>query len=124
MPEKVTRILDGVYHADGGIDDPDFDEEDGWIELGPEDPVKEKSVRSKKVDEARSHGISRKGLEEFRYILSEYADNIKTKLDRGQPSDISPLKVNLKPNPVPVRSRQRRYPPEKRYFMERYPCIY
>lgn len=36
------------------------------------------------------------------------------------PADIETLRVNLKPDIVPVRFKQRRYPPEKKKLMARY----
>lgn len=34
-PGRIGRILDGIFQADGGADDADLDEDDGWVDLGP-----------------------------------------------------------------------------------------
>lgn len=34
---RTLRVLEGVFHADGGADDADLDENGGWLDLGPED---------------------------------------------------------------------------------------
>lgn len=39
------------------------------------------------------------------------------KLDGGPAANIEPLLIRLKPGAVPVRAKQRRYPPGKRKFM-------
>lgn len=117
---KVARILDGVYHSEGGADDADLDEADGWLDLGPEDPNEKREVLKNKIDEARVQGMSFKGLEQLKKLLTEFGDVIKTKMDEGEPADIPPMRVNLKPNAIPVRSKQRRYPPRKKEFLKRY----
>lgn len=53
-------------------------------------------------------------------MLGDFDDTINRKLDGGNPADIEPLRVSLKPNATPVRAKQRRYPPPKREFMTRY----
>ncbi|CAN8075453.1 unnamed protein product, partial [Agarophyton chilense] len=30
---RIGRIIDGVYHADGGIEDADLNADDGWLDL-------------------------------------------------------------------------------------------
>lgn len=117
---KVARILDGVYHSEGGADDADLDEDDGWLDLGPEDPNEKRKVLQKKIDEALAQGMSSKGLEELKTLLNEFGDVIKTKLGEGKPANIPPMRVNLKPNSIPVRSKQRRYHPKKKEFLTRY----
>lgn len=43
---KVAHILEGVYQYEGGADDADLDDNDGWLDLGREDPFeKSKSYR-------------------------------------------------------------------------------
>ena len=117
---KVARILEGVYHADGGADDADLDENDGWLDLGPEDPSEKEKVLAQKILEAREQGMTEKGHKELQGLLPEFGDIIKLELDAGEPADIEPLRVNLKPDAIPVRAKQRRYPPPKKEFMARY----
>jgi len=117
---KVSRILEGVFHADGGADDADLDENDGWLDLGPEDPIEKRKILNEKVEEARKNGLSDTGCETLKDLLIEFDDVVKLKLDAGKPADIEPLRVNLKPDAIPVRSKQRRYPPAKKEFMTNY----
>ena len=117
---KVARILEGVFHADGGADDADLDEDDGWLDMGPEDPSEKEQVRKKRVQEASEKGMSDKGREELEKLLIEYGDVIKLRLDGKEPAKIDPLRVNLKQDAVPIRAKQRRYPPPKKEFMTRY----
>lgn len=116
---RIGRIVDGVFHADGGTGDADLDDDDGWLDLGPEDPAEKERVIHAKLKEAKHQGMSDHGRAELEKLLREYSDNIKLKLDAGQPADIETLKVTLKPDAIPVRATQRRYPQPKREFMTR-----
>ena len=117
---RVARILEGVYHADGGADDADLDEEDGWLDLGPEDPLEKEKTLNQKLQEAREKGMTEQGRAELERLLREFGDIIKLKLGSGKPADIDPLRVNLKPGAMPIRAKQRRYPPPEKAFMVRY----
>ena len=116
---RVSRVLEGVYHADGGADDADLDDNDGWLDLGPEDRAAKEIVLNQKISEAREKGISGKGATSLEELLREYDDVIKLKLDCGKPADIEPLRINLKPGASLFRAKQRRYPAPKREFMTR-----
>lgn len=35
---RISRVLYVVLHFDGGADDEDLNEDDGWLDIGPEDP--------------------------------------------------------------------------------------
>lgn len=48
------------------------------------------------------------GLKELGKLLLEHVDFIKTKLDADPQSDIATLKVNLKPDSIRFRAKQRR----------------
>lgn len=117
---RVARILEGVYHAKGGVDETDLNDEDGWIDLGPEHPAEKEVILSKKIQEAEANGLSTKGSKTLEKILRDFGDVIKLKLEGGPPADIEPLKIHLKADAVPIRTKQRRYPPPKKEFMTRY----
>lgn len=117
---RIGRIIDGVFHADGGADDADFDDDDGWLDLGPEHPAEKERILQAKIKEAKRHGISEQGSTELEQLLREYSDTIKLRLDAGKPADLEPLKITLKSDATPVRAKQRRYPQPKREFMTRY----
>ena len=53
---RISRVLEGVYHADGGADDADLDDNDGWLDLGPEDRAAKEIVLNQKISEAREAG--------------------------------------------------------------------
>lgn len=61
--------------------------------------------------------MSEAGLNTLSNMIREFDDVIKLKLNAGEPADIEPLRVNVKPGAVPVRAKQRRYPPPKKNFM-------
>ena len=111
---KIARILEGVYHAEGRIDDADFDEDDGRFDLGPETLSEKENILRQKIDEARQEGMTTMGLKGLEALLNAISDVIKLRLDAGEPADITPLRVNLKRHAVPVRAKQRRYPPPKK----------
>ena len=46
---RIGRVLDGVFHADGGAGDADLDDSDGWHDLGPEDPPETERVPKAKL---------------------------------------------------------------------------
>lgn len=75
----VARIFEGVYHAKGGVDDKDLDEEDGWIDLGPENPKKKEVILLKKIQEAEANGRSSAGCETLEKKLRDFSDVIKLK---------------------------------------------
>lgn len=37
QPGRIARVLEGVFHTDVGAEDADLDDNDGWLDLGPED---------------------------------------------------------------------------------------
>lgn len=39
-PNRIGHVLDAVLHADCGADDADLDGDDGWLDLGPRDPIR------------------------------------------------------------------------------------
>ncbi len=72
--ERIFRVLEGVYHADGGAYDSDLDDNDGWLDLGPEDRAEKEIVPKQKLSEARAKGISEKGATSLEELLREYDD--------------------------------------------------
>lgn len=116
----IARILDGVFHADGGAEDADLDEDDGWLNLGSEDNAEKRKVLDRKVEEARKNGMTEKGCEALKALLIEFEDVVKLKLDAGPPGNIELLRVNLKPDATSIRAKQHRYPEPKKRFMTKY----
>ncbi len=50
---RISRVLEGVYHAAGGPDDADLDNNDGWLDLRPEDREEKEIVLKQKLSGAR-----------------------------------------------------------------------
>lgn len=94
---EVSRILEGVLLADGRGDDADLDDDDGWLDMGPESSSEKKSVLDGKVKEASDNGMSNEGIKVLRNLLCAFDDVVKLKLDSTKPADIEPMRVNLKP---------------------------
>lgn len=61
---------------------------------------------SNKIDESSTQVMSAKRLEELKKLLIEFEDPIKTKLEKGGPADIPPLRVSLKSNSIPIRPKR------------------
>lgn len=72
------------------------------------------------IIEVRDNGMREDGQKELKSILTMFGDVIKLKLDSKTSAEIEPFLINLKPDTKPVRSKQPRYPTEKKEFMERY----
>lgn len=53
-------------------------------------------------------------------MLREFNCIVKLRHEAGEPADIDPLKVTLKPDAVPIWFKQRRYPQNKREVMALY----
>lgn len=67
---KVTKILEGVYHSDGGTDDDNLDVHGGWTDLSSKDPSYKRRFRSEKVTEARSNSMSATGSSKLQSQLT------------------------------------------------------
>ncbi len=94
---RISRVSEGVYHADGGADDADLDGSDGWLDLGPKDRADKETVLKQKL----AKGISDKGATSLHELLREYDEVIKLKLGGGGPADIERLRVRLGPGAIP-----------------------
>lgn len=53
-------------------------------------------------------------------MLRQHLDVVRIRLNSRPPARVTPMTVDLKPNALPVRVKQRRYPPQKRAFLRRY----
>ena len=54
---RIGRVLEGIFHADGGADEADLDDDDGWLDLGPED-ISEKRFARQRVKECLSLDVA------------------------------------------------------------------
>ncbi len=114
---RISRVLEGVCHADCGADDAALDDIDCWLDLDPEDRAEKEIVLKQKLSEVRAKGISDNGATPLDELLREYEGAINLKLDVGEPADIEPLRVRPNHGAIPVRADQRRYAAPKREFM-------
>lgn len=117
---RIGRVLDGVFHADGGTNDADLDEDDGWLDLRPEDKSENERVLKSILQEGKEHGLYDAVCKELDGMLAEFDHTIKIKLDGGTPAEIEPLRVSLKRDAMPGSAKQHRYPRPKRESMTRY----
>ncbi len=57
---RISRVLERMYHADGGADDADIDDNDDWPDLCPADRAEKEIVLKQKLSEAREKPHLRK----------------------------------------------------------------
>ena len=57
----VARLFQGIYHSNGGIDEQDLTDDDGWLDMGPENPQEKKSIIDSKIKTSINNGISHDG---------------------------------------------------------------
>lgn len=113
-----TRLC---IHASEGANEADLDEkDDGWLDLGPEDPEENQIVLGAKIQEAKDHALSTTSRKDLEMLLLEFDAAVKLKLDAAPPDSIEPLRIQHKPNAIPVRTKQRLYPQLKGEFMSKY----
>ena len=123
-----ARNVQEEYHV-GGVYLPPSEEENSLKELEdlrslPNFDMKREdekdavlSVLEAKMEEAKAAGASESFVEKTLTLLKNQVDVFRLVLGRDAPVDIQPMKVRLKENAVPVKSKARRYPPEHRTFM-------
>lgn len=102
---RVPRLKEEIFHADGVADHADVNGDDKWLELGPEDPAQKSRIHSSKLRDARDDGMSEKEIRSLDTFLTEFGDVVQLKLGPEEPVDVELLKIRLKPNSVPVRSK-------------------
>lgn len=116
---KVARIVEeGVYHADAGVDDME-EEASEWVYFGEDGRAEKAQAVQQCVGDAVDNGISPEGSKNLKNLLHEYDDVLRIRLGPGPPAKVEPMKIELIPVARPVRAKQRRYPTEKRIFLER-----
>lgn len=54
---RIAWVVGGVYHADGGADDDNLDNEEGWLDLRAKYFKEKWTIRSKKLDRACTYSI-------------------------------------------------------------------
>lgn len=88
------------------------------MEMGPDDSNGKEALHSK-LEKANTNGMSESGQAELKFVLKEFGNIVKMKLDGIEPARIKPLRMGLKPGAVLVQGEQRRYPPPKRDFVKK-----
>ena len=79
-----------------------------------------KAALDERFDAALQHGMSRAAADRLRALLDEYTDVFRLEFGQDPPVSVEPLRVRLKPDAVPVKCKQRRYPPVHREFLEQH----
>ena len=85
-----------------------------------EDARQVRGILKAKVQDAKVHGCSEELATRLEELLLKKADVFRTILGRNPPVSMPPLKVELKPDAVPVRCKARRYPQEHRECMTKH----
>lgn len=80
----VARLLEGVFYSDGGADETDLSDEDGWLDMGPESKTEKARTLKLKCDEAQANGMSNAGKADLEQLLDEFDDVIRMKLDSSK----------------------------------------
>ncbi len=116
---RVARtVSDGVFHSDGGADDQDDDDLD-WSDFGNDDPREKAAALERLIQDAKEKGISPEGERELRAIIREYEDVFRLRLGACPPAKVEPLTLKVNPSIKPTKVGSRRYPEQKRRFLER-----
>ncbi|KAF0707227.1 hypothetical protein AaE_013712 [Aphanomyces astaci] len=89
--------------------------DDGQVD---DDPVR--TVLMSKVADAASQGMDEESVRRLQDVLVEFKDVFRLKFGRDPPVKVEPLKVQLKPGSVPVKSGLRRYPPTHVAYLEKH----
>nr|CCA26840.1 AlNc14C421G11525 [Albugo laibachii Nc14] len=83
-----------------------------------DDSSRVNKVLMEKLNKARKNGCPEEMLGQMKDLLLAKQDCFRLELGQEPPVDVSPLKVRLKENAVPVRCKARKYTKENRVFME------
>ena len=117
---RISRVLEGVFHADGTEESSDDETLVNVSDLGPESDKEWEIELTRQLSLASANGISTNGLKNLESIVRRYRDIIRIRLNGGPPARVPPLELRLKPDAAPVRAKPRRYPPQKRKFLANY----
>lgn len=110
---RISHVLDGRFHADGNGDDEYPDDSpllpnNHWCDIGPEsDEEWEQHLQNRLLDGGRA-GISPKGRDSLEQMLRRNRDVVRIRLHERGPARVPPLKVQLKPDAVPLCAKPRR----------------
>ena len=79
-----------------------------------------RQVLQERWDEAGRQGLEDDAAERLQELLGAYGDVFRLEFGHDPPVKVDPLKVRLKPDAVPVKCKQRRYPPVHREFLDKH----
>ena len=102
---------------DGDVDQ--FEEKLLTPEISPADQQQDqiKEILTKKVQEAIAAGLVAEDAQRLESMLEEYRDVFRIEFANDPPIKVEPMKVNIKPDALPVMCKSRRYPPLHRQFL-------
>lgn len=102
----MAAYCTGVFPADEGADDADLDEEDdGWLDLDPENPEKREKVLGASIQKTKDQGLSATGCRDLEKLQYEFEDAVKLKFDADQLANIEPLSFQLNLDTISVRAK-------------------
>ena len=106
---SVRSAYTGVFYGEEEYQDTiDFDNAVG-AQFGADTAAERESAIEEMIQRAISNGISSEGQASLREICSENSEIFCIKMPPGEPADVEPLKLELKPDARPVRCAPRRY---------------
>lgn len=118
---RVSRIMEGVFHADGGEDDMADDDAQGeWCDIGEETTQEWEDSLSDRLAQAKGNGMSGNGTIVLEKMLRKHREIVRVRYDGGPSARVRPMELRIVEGAHPVRAKPRRYPPEKRQFLRRY----
>lgn len=111
---RVSRVMEGVFHADGGQDGDKDDKTQGeWCDIGNETKEEWEDSLRKSVAQAKKNGMTAGGLLSLEELLRKHRDIVRVRYNGGTAARVRPLELRITDGAHSVRAKPRRYPPRK-----------
>lgn len=118
---SIAALLSGdIFHSAGGVEDDGMDDEDIYIDMGEDPPFEIEKELEKRIKDAGQNGLTGKGIERLRSLISKFKHIFRLRLGKGKPAKVPPMKIDLDTSKSPVKAKVRRYPHEQRKFLNKY----
>lgn len=111
---------ESVFHSSGQIEEDGLEDEDVYVDLGDDRIEDIEDELQKRIAEAVSNGLSRKGEKKLEEIIQQNKTVFKIRLGSGGPANVTPMKIVLDETKKPVKVKVRKYPKEQRKFLDTY----
>lgn len=94
-----------------------LEEEEPMISFGADTQEEMKEAREEAVKRAVEEGLDGPHVQHLRELLEEFSDCFCIKLNGKEPSKLTPMRIKLKENAVPIICSPRRYTPDQTKYM-------